>query len=284
MISPRSPEYIPTTEGHIKTHETVHYAHATVPEPRRSTQDTQETHPTTHPTTTSGPSFGHFGRPFSQEVNQGLETGEEDATPIIIIQGGKGPAYGFGLDLGGLGLDGLGGMGDYIHDHDVLPPHDKMSAYVETVEDEEEVPERNRSPGVASHRRQHGHSSEVPHTFDQVVQEHARQPSAKGSDASVQGSAVSQAPMRDQNQNDLRSRSRPAMARPMSTYTNMTTMSLVQQLVSDSRFHDEALCQILAAAENQHLGEAAKKTLRRAAKERVLALMQDDIQPSVSFR
>jgi hypothetical protein len=56
----------------------------------------------------------------------------------------------------------------------------------------------------------------------------------------------------------------------MSTAT--TTMSLVNQIVSDSRFHDDALCDLLRAARDVNLGTAANKALRRAARERVMDL------------
>jgi len=73
---------------------------------------------------------------------------------------------------------------------------------------------------------------------------------------------------------DSRPRLRPPLtgnpAHRLSTAT--TTLSLVNQIVTDSRFHDDALCDLLRAARDDSLGIAAKKAVRRAARERVMDL------------
>lgn len=59
--------------------------------------------------------------------------------------------------------------------------------------------------------------------------------------------------------------SRPASFAP-------TTTSNVKQLVADSRFHDDTLCQLLDAARLNLIGGEAKKALNRAARARVSEL------------
>lgn len=49
-------------------------------------------------------------------------------------------------------------------------------------------------------------------------------------------------------------------------------MSLVDQLVSDSHFHDDVLCDLLRAAHDDKLGTPARIAVRRAARERVMEL------------
>ncbi|WWC91089.1 uncharacterized protein L201_006030 [Kwoniella dendrophila CBS 6074] len=51
-----------------------------------------------------------------------------------------------------------------------------------------------------------------------------------------------------------------------------TTISNVKQLVAESKFHDETLCQLLDAARLNLIGDAAKKALQRAARARVIEL------------
>ncbi|WRT69187.1 uncharacterized protein IL334_006171 [Kwoniella shivajii] len=51
-----------------------------------------------------------------------------------------------------------------------------------------------------------------------------------------------------------------------------TTVSNVKQLVAESRFHDETLCQLLDAARLNLIGDEAKKALQRAARARVIEL------------
>ena len=52
----------------------------------------------------------------------------------------------------------------------------------------------------------------------------------------------------------------------------LTTASHVKEIVSQSRFHDETLCQLLDAARLNLVGSEAKKALSRAASERVAEL------------
>jgi hypothetical protein len=51
-----------------------------------------------------------------------------------------------------------------------------------------------------------------------------------------------------------------------------TTHSNVKNMVRESKFHDETLCQLLDAARLNLLGGEAKKALQRAAKARVIEL------------
>ena len=59
---------------------------------------------------------------------------------------------------------------------------------------------------------------------------------------------------------------------PVSHFSVSTTHSNIKHLVSDSRFHDEILCQLLDAARLNLIGEEAKKALNRAARARVIEL------------
>jgi hypothetical protein len=43
-------------------------------------------------------------------------------------------------------------------------------------------------------------------------------------------------------------------------------------MASESKFHDEALCQLLHAAQDDRIGEAARQAVRSAAKARVVQL------------
>ena len=62
-----------------------------------------------------------------------------------------------------------------------------------------------------------------------------------------------------------------------------TTASNVKQLVAESKFHDETLCQLLDAARLNLIGDEAKKALNRAARARVIELkdmrMKGDMLP-----
>ncbi len=53
-----------------------------------------------------------------------------------------------------------------------------------------------------------------------------------------------------------------------------TTASNVKKMVADSKFHDEALCQLLDAARLNLIGSEAKKALQRAARARVIELRE----------
>lgn len=63
----------------------------------------------------------------------------------------------------------------------------------------------------------------------------------------------------------------------------MTTASLVDDLVQGSHHHDETLCQLLLAARNTKLGDAAKRALRHAARKRVMELMSENDQTAVGI-
>ncbi|WVR08956.1 hypothetical protein IAU60_006015 [Kwoniella sp. DSM 27419] len=65
--------------------------------------------------------------------------------------------------------------------------------------------------------------------------------------------------------------------------TPATSVSNVNQLVADSKFHDETLCQLLDGARLNLIGDQAKKALQRAARARIIELrdlrQQQEIRP-----
>ncbi|KAK4685503.1 MFS transporter, UMF1 family, partial [Tremellales sp. Uapishka_1] len=81
-----------------------------------------------------------------------------------------------------------------------------------------------------------------------------------------------QSPSRTERPLQLSSPPSASMAPPRPVSFAPTTASNVAQMVADSRYHDEALCQLLDAARLNLIGEEAKKALRRAAKARVIEL------------
>lgn len=146
------PAYIQTNMGGIKTFEKVHQLGdpdldnetgtkvPAVPSPKRETKETFVTE-------TSGPSFGHFGRPFSHQMppsggvtdlfdpsalfdEDDLASPMNGARPILVMRrvGTDSPGIPMGLGLG-MGIGGLMGL------H--MKPKDQRSAYVETVVDED---------------------------------------------------------------------------------------------------------------------------------------------------
>jgi len=320
---PPEAKYVHTNAGNIKTYEEVRKMSS-----RNSTTDQSETTDKTtgrkgerepkrktketFVTDTTGPSFGHFGRPFSHEILGGGVLGHQDileeeeifsplggGAPIIVMRRvthEEGPPFGSGLNA--------------LFGHSA-GPKDHRSAYVETVEDEEvSLTEKcflmNKQATSSCGRIQHLLS---PRTRGDVTSRDSsrshtplasRQPGQtpntssnreptrmsgsrrtnKGSDESNQGSAmandkpVAPLPTNYASVPQPRPHLRPPLssnpANRMSTAT--TTMSLVNQIVTDSRFHDDALCDLLRAARDDSLGDAAKKAVRRAARERVMDL------------
>jgi hypothetical protein len=146
---PTEAKYVYTNAGNIKTYEEVKKmssrnsttdqsettaSRRTEREPKRKTKET-------FVTDTTGPSFGHFGRPFSHEILGGGVLGHQEILEeeeIISPLGGGAPiivmrrvAHEEGPHLG-LGLNALFGRS--------AGPKDHRSAYVETVEDEEVCP------------------------------------------------------------------------------------------------------------------------------------------------
>lgn len=63
----------------------------------------------------------------------------------------------------------------------------------------------------------------------------------------------------------------------------LTTASLVDNLVRGSHYHDETLCQLLLAARNTKLGDAAKRAVRHAARKRVMQLLAENDLSAVSI-
>jgi hypothetical protein len=59
---------------------------------------------------------------------------------------------------------------------------------------------------------------------------------------------------------------------PTSVVSMSTSPSNVKELVENSKFHDEILCQLLDAARLNLIGSEAKKALQRAARARVIEL------------
>ena len=62
----------------------------------------------------------------------------------------------------------------------------------------------------------------------------------------------------------------------------LTTASLIDNLVRGSHYHDETLCQLLLAARDPGLGDAAKWSLQRAARERLMQLLSRNNHSGVS--
>lgn len=80
----------------------------------------------------------------------------------------------------------------------------------------------------------------------------------------------SHAPSHHSGSDTVREAASQATSRPASFAP--TTTSNVKQLVADSRFHDDTLCQLLDAARLNLIGGEAKKALNRAARTRVSEL------------
>lgn len=146
---PPEAKYVHTNAGNIKTYEEIRKmsskssttdrsettgkesSRKAEREPKRKTKET-------FVTDTTGPSFGHFGRPFSHEILGGGILGHRDIMEeeeIISPMGGGAPiivmrrvAHEEGAPLG----SGLGGL--FVRHG---PHRDQRSAYVETVIDEE---------------------------------------------------------------------------------------------------------------------------------------------------
>lgn len=233
--------------GDIKTYEKVRHVSpegddgATPLPNKRETGQTQ--------TSTSGPSFGHFGRPFSHQLGptggnpiSTIPEVEEDVPVFVMHMSGEAP---FTAPLGlGLGLGGL--FGPMTRDPD------KRSAYVETIPDEET---QRQTPGNT-----HPYPPETPrhepktsNTFGSSV---GRAVSGKFEDA-PDGSGLS---VRGSDIASLGGKPTPA------------TASLIDQMVKDTLFHDDTLCQLLLASREESIGEPARHALRQAAKERIIEL------------
>jgi hypothetical protein len=168
-----SPTYVETTEGFVKTYEKTRVApehkssessvqgsepSSAKPESwdeqnRRPTQQTLKTYDDTRPTSTSGPSFGHFGRPFSHQIDgieqllqatSPFESFPVDPATIVFMQRTINAKPGFGIPVSalgdfGIGLDAFSPLGLYAHQPDLREEEEsvKRSAYVETVSDED---------------------------------------------------------------------------------------------------------------------------------------------------
>ena len=164
---PTDPAYIHTNVGNIKTYETVKRLasrssntsaeidedgrDALGSERERSPRSPKRATKETFVTETTAPSFGHFGRPFSHEVNARDFLGHGDIVEEeeLISPASGGPpifvmrrvAHEEGPSLGlGLGLNALFGNPTAVH-------RDQRSAYVETVLDEEVSTDHRRSEG-----------------------------------------------------------------------------------------------------------------------------------------
>jgi hypothetical protein len=153
---PADPAYIHTNVGNIKTYETVKRLasrRSNTPaetvengldeegsESERNPRSPKRATKETFVTETTAPSFGHFGRPFSHEMNARDFLGHRDIVEeeeLISPVGGGPPIFvmrrvaheeGPGIGLG-LGLNALFGK--------PAAHRDQRSAYVETVLDEE---------------------------------------------------------------------------------------------------------------------------------------------------
>lgn len=174
-INDFSPTYVTTTEGFVKTYEKVYVkpearegSAASQPSAkvsarqsldgayhsRRTTGQTDKVNDDTRPTSTTGPSFGHFGRPFSHRIDPiehllhtiptALDAFPVDPARIVLMQRTVNAQPGFGIPLTALGDIGVGfgafsPFGDTLLDEDAYVDNAsvKRSAYVETVSDEE---------------------------------------------------------------------------------------------------------------------------------------------------
>ncbi|KAJ9105144.1 hypothetical protein QFC19_003602 [Naganishia cerealis] len=333
------PTYVETSEGFIKTYERgegvpdVQESNSTSPgstraslgkpPARRMTQRTQKTLET-QPTFTSGPSFGHFGRPFSHEFDgatpDSYTAGVIDSFPvdparIVIMQRTVAANPGFGVPVSALGGFGLG-MGIFSSFEDTTENSQrgehsiKRSAYVETVSDEEDP----RIVNAASHSLQRGLPSVTAEKVydarseqEQVKQavassfagpelmirsavlslpfladhDNQQELSVKQGDdtpkfltASLQGSPIFKEVHNSSIAFTDHANSVPP-PHPKRFSQALTTASLVDQLVQGSQHHDETLCQLLMAARDPKLGEAAKRAVRHAARKRVMRLMSE---------
>jgi hypothetical protein len=169
-----APVYVETTEGFVKTYETVRVettdnassasnqgSEVTLGEPspnqahgsRRLTEQTERLYDDTRPTSTTGPSFGHFGRPFSHQIDPiehiiqasaAFDAFPVDPARVVFMQRTVGAQPGFGIPISALGELGIGfgafsPFGDSLLHEDVYADDAsvKRSAYVETVSDED---------------------------------------------------------------------------------------------------------------------------------------------------
>ncbi|KAJ9106227.1 hypothetical protein QFC21_001371 [Naganishia friedmannii] len=295
------PTYVETPEGFIKTYERVEVmthkpehdnstpsstkASSRKPQPRRMTQQTQKT-VETQPTFTSGPSFGHYGRPFSHEFEDGtpvfhagfpIDSFPVDPARIVIMQRTVEAKPGFGVPVSALGGFGLG-MGifssfDEASDERPQEEHSRRSAYVETVSDEE-VPRGGHSsqktgyratPEVASGARPE-RGQEHDGRQDLFLSDGNETP--RTSAASLQGSLVLKEAY-DSSTTLTHPMDSVPPPNPNRFSQALTTASLVDQLVQNSQHHDETLCQLLMAARDPKLGDAAKRAVRHAARDRL---------------
>lgn len=168
------PVYVETTEGFVKTYEKVRVettdnassaskqgSKDTLEEPspnqadgsRRLTEQTERLYNDTRPTSTTGPSFGHFGRPFSHQIDPiehilqasaAFDAFPVDPSRVVFMQRTVGAQPGFGIPVSALGELGIGfgafsPFGDSLLHEDVYADDAgvKRSAYVETVSDED---------------------------------------------------------------------------------------------------------------------------------------------------
>ncbi|KAJ9124190.1 hypothetical protein QFC22_000987 [Naganishia vaughanmartiniae] len=303
------PTYVETPEGFIKTYERVEVmseppeqgsstpastkASSKKPQPRRMTQQTQKT-VATQPTFTSDPSFGHFGRPFSHDFEDGtsgLHSGfpidpfPVDPARIVIMQRTVDAKPGFGIPVSALGGFGIG-MGIFSpfeeqSEDDHRDEHCKRSAYVETVSDKED-PGGGHSqnaghracPEVAYNaRREHEQASGCQQDLSSSEGDETPRTSA----ASLQGSLVLKE-AHDSSTTITQPIESVPPPNPKRVSQALTTASLVDQLVQSSHHHDETLCQLLMAARDPKLGDAAKRAVRHAARDRVMRLTSDRLK------
>lgn len=179
MVEDFAPVYVETIEGLVKSYEKVYaepneqatcesnlgsgdidmqQLHGQAYDSRRPTGQTEKMYDDTRPTSTTGPSFGHFGRPFSHQLD-GLEHMLQasatlnafpvDPSRIVLMQRTVGAQPGFGIPVSALGEFGVG-FGSFSPFGDSLLQEDlyaddasvKRSAYVETVSDEDVSPNK----------------------------------------------------------------------------------------------------------------------------------------------
>ena len=117
---------------------------------RRTTNQTDKVYDDTRPTSTTGPSFGHFGRPFSYQIDpvehllQSMPTAFDgfpvDPARIVLMQRTVKAQPAFGIPVSalgdfGLGFERLSPFSNSVLREDLFPDNAsvKRSAYVEEL-------------------------------------------------------------------------------------------------------------------------------------------------------
>ncbi|GHJ88570.1 hypothetical protein NliqN6_4972 [Naganishia liquefaciens] len=276
---------------------------------RRTTNQTDKVYDDTRPTSTTGPSFGHFGRPFSYQIDpvehllQSMPTAFDgfpvDPARIVLMQRTVKAQPAFGIPVSalgdfGLGFERLSPFSNSVLREDLFPDNAsvKRSAYVETVSDEDDPKFANPCDKVKEYEHCKGIGKQGVNETSSRREEpdscRGESSALSASVASLQGSSILYEPFRERMLYDPPSPRRRAKNIDRNSQA-LTTASLIDNLVRGSHYHDETLCQLLLAARDPGLGDAAKWSLQRAARERLMQLLSrnnhsgasDVIEPTV---